>query len=332
MREKIVQRRRVNFDTRQDAADGRRPQIQQPLRAAAEEHVRILEDRRIDRRRAAFLNAELGLDDRRSAVGLVHAAAAAEVQDGTPGVVDRRALLSNVKPSRLDLQFLALVCRKVRGEAERGNGLAVEHLEELGAAADAVIVRQAAHVAQPCGVRRDFRDRKAGARRVHAPALHGLHPFIQACDVQPARRNLRRPVGHLAGLRPEKERADGRPDALKCAAKRLVIRDSIDRRLGEYPVERDRPGAAALTEAEEGPVDFARPGPRPAVLGLAPVEAVLVEQDDLDLFGRRRHAREHADAPAPEHVFRLIQPAGMPATGRDGRGGKADEETVKELL
>ncbi len=126
----VVQRRRINFNTRIDPGNGCRTQIEQTRRGETEKDVTVPEEiLSRDEGLPAFPDTELALDDGRCAVSLVRSGFPPEVQKRVPPVVDRNAMASHAEGAADDLQRRIRSGRQDSAQCRRWQDPAVKDAE-----------------------------------------------------------------------------------------------------------------------------------------------------------------------------------------------------------
>lgn len=222
--------------------------------------------------------------------------------------------------------------RQISAEAQRGQDFPIEDAEDLDPAIDAVRIGIEMHIRQHGGACGDLGDGKCRAKKGDAPSPGLGQPFFQATDTESRFRNgagplpfAARGLTHEYGTDKTAEIGDGRPEG-------PIVVHPVFGRLGVKDIESQGFDPASFTEADDGAVNLPGPGPGQAVFLASPIQAVLIEQDELDLLRGLARFGQKPDPPIPGSRLPVVEPTWRPEDQGHRKPDQGGQEPLKQFF
>ena len=326
--QEVVQKSGLDFHAGIDPAHGSGPQVEKSGRREAEENVFSGEFPDVDGRRQAFPQTQFRLQNSGRAVSLVGSRGAPEAQQGPPVAVQRDGPRPLGKAARGDGPWskgcVAPLPRagQIPGQGQGRDDSAVKDFHRPQPPEHSVLVRPELDIAQDGRRPGQFGHGQTGPDGCWAGRQPALLPeWVQHGQV--GVRNVSGPGLASSGSRgmAEKHGQGCSGEFQQGQGQGPVVLHPVGRRFQKKHVHGQGRGLRTTAEIQENPVDLPRPGPAQAALLPAPVQALLVQEDQDDVPGGRAWFGEPGGAHVPGLGFPAIQKAQLP--GQQGQQGCA---------
>ena len=197
----------MNLDARTGAVHRCRVSIVQPGGTQAKEYVGVGENRRVQHRLLAGLQAKFGLDYGCRAVGIVGPVLSAETQHGATTAIDGHLAFSDLQPAGLQLKrwcvARGLFRRQIGRQAQGGHSFPIEDTKLRRAPEHAVRVGLLTDIGEQRGVGRHLGNGQGGSGHDHLLGGGAPQPLLEPQEGAGDRQIATGPVGRLARLRTE---------------------------------------------------------------------------------------------------------------------------------
>ncbi len=313
----IIEGRGQDLHAREDAAEGRRPQVVQAGGRRPDENGLAGELRGLDLGLETLFDPDLGVDDRADRIGFISPLRSEIAEDHRSRAV--QGDIGRIEP-----------CVQEPGQDERqaGDQQPVVFRDERQAPVDGVAVGNELDVAQPHGrLGQLFDGQRDGSCRRYCRAEGGSGSFQGPALEERSRAR----IGLLLVPAEENGQQDI-PGAGHRLGQELIVLDAVGRAFGQHEVEEDGLGPAGLEKVQQRSVDLPRPRPAESLLLFEDVQAGLVHGHEDDIGGRAAGIGEELQTSVPG--FPLQGPERPRGVQEDGQGedGQPDGRAAEDPL